>query len=800
LNADVVVTSAVDYGLLIGADNITIDGNGYALRYAGAVGPSESDGIRSFDRTNVTIKNFSRISGFDRGVYIYGGASNTIENCRIESNMVAGVFAANSETLTLTNNVIREQNFAVDFTFNSSATSKLAGNTIVGGRVGILGGTVGTFTGNRLIHQAQSPFTGNRRLFRFTDLRRTGQPGESFPFAFAMYWINGSPSVHSAYSVRTVPPTSLTFSKSGNVVTGTFTPSRAGLHALVVEVTDPDGNTEIRTAQVLVGPTADRSISYYWTHYYPKHGQTRRMGYDTGAMWLTLPPLIRYRECGGWVQESPDQLPSLPPVLIRQVDFHMLFRFISEDADPVWGLERDVTFGVEMDRTVVVPRSWGDNTIRWGSLTVSNVNWSLDYPLEWLYLSAKFMATDPWVETGNPAQPSRNVFQYATTVSPEVRSVAGSHMLLLLAATAASAAGGGEELTVWGANDQAEVVLGNFRRPFVEATTRISAAGEAWFDSGVVNGEKTFSAVPLEISPNTNAVSVSVQTWTSSQRAWTEEADDAPGNVAHTLGGLLPLSRYRVTVNGDPLLTGPADANGSLSFVYDGSFPASFAVTTAPDNVPPIVTMTRPLTGTTQVAPATLTMEATASDSDGTVAKVEFYRDTVKLGEATTAPYSLTWSNAPAGVYSLTAKATDNDNAVTTSAAVIVTVLADTDGDGLPDVWEEEYFGGPTNAEAQSDADGDGMTNLSEFIAGTNPLDSQSRLECQLIIEPGGGVLVRFGTVTGRRYRVEYKDDLAATATWEPLMDDIEGDGTVKNVPDLLATGQRFYRVKVRKE
>lgn len=49
--------------------------------------------------------------------------------------------------------------------------------------------------------------------------------------------------------------------------------------------------------------------------------------------------------------------------------------------------------------------------------------------------------------------------------------------------------------------------------------------------------------------------------------------------------------------------------------------------------------------------------------------------------------------------------------------------VADTDGDGIPDYWEEEYFGGPVGAGADEDADGDGMTNLEEFIAGTNPTD-----------------------------------------------------------------------------
>ncbi len=47
----------------------------------------------------------------------------------------------------------------------------------------------------------------------------------------------------------------------------------------------------------------------------------------------------------------------------------------------------------------------------------------------------------------------------------------------------------------------------------------------------------------------------------------------------------------------------------------------------------------------------------------------------------------------------------------------------DTDGDGLPDVWEIKYFGNPTIANPNDDSDGDGYTNLEEFKAGTNPMD-----------------------------------------------------------------------------
>src|SRR5919106_1130440 len=66
--------------------------------------------------------------------------------------------------------------------------------------------------------------------------------------------------------------------------------------------------------------------------------------------------------------------------------------------------------------------------------------------------------------------------------------------------------------------------------------------------------------------------------------------------------------------------------------------------------------------------PATITVSATATDTDGTVASVEFRAGTTVIGTDTTSPYSVSWSNVPAGTYTLTAIARDDAGATTTSA------------------------------------------------------------------------------------------------------------------------------------
>jgi hypothetical protein len=66
---------------------------------------------------------------------------------------------------------------------------------------------------------------------------------------------------------------------------------------------------------------------------------------------------------------------------------------------------------------------------------------------------------------------------------------------------------------------------------------------------------------------------------------------------------------------------------------------------------------------------------ATVEDPDGVVARVEFFRGTTLIGEATSAPYTLTWSSPPTGHFSVTAKATDQSDYSAVSPAVVFKVL-----------------------------------------------------------------------------------------------------------------------------
>ncbi len=102
------------------------------------------------------------------------------------------------------------------------------------------------------------------------------------------------------------------------------------------------------------------------------------------------------------------------------------------------------------------------------------------------------------------------------------------------------------------------------------------------------------------------------------------------------------------------------------------TYTATFTDVGVAINAAPVVALTgTPSTGSTGTP---ITLSASATDADGSVARVEFFDGATRLGEDTTTPFTLTWTPTTTGARSLTARATDNLGLAATSAAVVVTV------------------------------------------------------------------------------------------------------------------------------
>ncbi|NSL89317.1 T9SS type A sorting domain-containing protein [Chitinophaga sp. Mgbs1] len=163
----------------------------------------------------------------------------------------------------------------------------------------------------------------------------------------------------------------------------------------------------------------------------------------------------------------------------------------------------------------------------------------------------------------------------------------------------------------------------------------------------------------------------------------TAAASDSDGvvvRVAFYNGGTLlavdSVAPYSYAWNNVPAgnyaITARATDNGGATTT---SATVNVTVNGVVNNKPPQVSITAPANNTVyNTAPATVNITAAASDSDGVVVRVAFYNGSTLLGTDSTAPYTYTWSNVAAGSYSITARATDNSNATTTSGVISITV------------------------------------------------------------------------------------------------------------------------------
>src|SRR6185312_15518473 len=97
------------------------------------------------------------------------------------------------------------------------------------------------------------------------------------------------------------------------------------------------------------------------------------------------------------------------------------------------------------------------------------------------------------------------------------------------------------------------------------------------------------------------------------------------------------------------------------------------------------------------------------------------------------------------------------------------------------------------HSQPQDDADGDGFTNLAEFLTGSNPSDPQSYLRMEISSPDSQSITMTWPAVPGKSYQVQYKTDLS-DASWQNYGGAVVANPSVSiTVPVTTPTG--FYRV-----
>ncbi|MBL9171212.1 MAG: lamin tail domain-containing protein [Verrucomicrobiales bacterium] len=146
-----------------------------------------------------------------------------------------------------------------------------------------------------------------------------------------------------------------------------------------------------------------------------------------------------------------------------------------------------------------------------------------------------------------------------------------------------------------------------------------------------------------------------------------------------------------------------------------------------------------------------------------------------------------------AGSYSVTLA---NQLAGTIIAPFVLTVLPDTDRDGMPNDWEIQLGLNPNNSQdAGFDADGDGFTNRAEYQAGTDPRSAASRLSWSDITWDGQTLRLQFLAASNRSYSIFFTDALGAKP-WFRLIDLSATSSTeLRSIEDQHPGAARFYKL-----
>ncbi len=169
----------------------------------------------------------------------------------------------------------------------------------------------------------------------------------------------------------------------------------------------------------------------------------------------------------------------------------------------------------------------------------------------------------------------------------------------------------------------------------------------------------------VSITSPVNAATVGAS-YTIDATAWDEgsvtSVEFFEDGISVGIDSTAPYSVSRTgAASGAHVLTAVATDNNS-------NMTTSAAVNITVGNVSPTVSITSPANNAT--LNANFTISANAADSDGTISSVAFYQNGNLLGTDSASPYSFVWNNPPAGSHALTAVATDNLGAMTTSAVV----------------------------------------------------------------------------------------------------------------------------------
>ncbi len=332
-------------------------------------------------------------------------------------------------------------------------------------------------------------------------------------------------------------------------------------------------------------------------------------------------------------------------------------------------------------------------------------------------------------------------------------------------------------------------------RVFQVVGNPLGYAGSDTEHEGASNSEAFRSSGLKDWWAGTSSYVNALYTITAAPNGWT--ATSADGKIVKTISLADTASELLVNYTVDPTL------NGGKLFVRNGLSPDLFGLL--------VHGQTR--LGAEEHSADIMTLRQGDAQEYRVAARVDYsHANTLYVASAVDVPAGQSYSTRQRRNQSLTHQ-TELEGTGTFAFALGFDFETgpkfDSDSDGLPDLWEEDFFGHPTIATPASPAANGVNTLLEAYIAGVDPTDANAQFRAppaEAVTTPGArGVWLRFPALDGRTYVIWYSDDSLTAPTWTPIAEIDASQPPVEffdegdlNRPNPIDVNLRFYKVDVK--
>ena len=653
-----------------------------------------------FSCNNVTVTNATLSKNNNIAVMFKTSSSTNITNLNI-TNSYEGINLNNSSSTSITGNtIVKSSNVGINIGGTSNSNT-ISGNTlnsnfaalslITPSLSNILSGNDFLYNENNFTLTNQSSnVTYSNNTFRHSlnkDARmltfvepatRSKGLNDTVAFDVSLFDGGGTSCSSCTYTVSTAPSETVSSSQVGNNVTGSFTVTRKGTYSLIFTVTDGSGNTSKRNYLYFVNSNGSRTTRNYFRYLTATDGQIRGNGLDSQVLSTTAPTGFEAFWCSGWAQSAVGDIPDFPLSNLSTIDMSTSYQ---AQVSSYTGVQRFSKYGSlpsSASATSTLATSTAYSTLNSG---FSNLNWGMDYPQSWYDVSVKIGQNTSTVllyVTSSSTVPGYVDFTYSYTDTPSIRSISNTNTIVLSATAPTNATTSSIVIleNLASTATTTSIVIPSFNIAFSSGTSTISSTGTTTLTASLsANATSSFSAIPLELTPSSGSIDVTVSSWDSSTKIWTESTETHAATSDHTISSLTPNTNYYLAIDGAATSTYTSNSSGIVTFTYSGGY-SSHTFNFFTDTTSPTVSLTAPTDGAT-VSGSSVALTANASDDIG-VYGVQFKLDTNTLigSEDTTLAYGVTWDTTSVadGSHTLIAVVRDAVGNYATSSAVTVTV------------------------------------------------------------------------------------------------------------------------------